>query len=172
MADSNYPVRSYADPSVSILTENSNTTQRIIYPTRNTVFTSDLLARFVRIRPPLNSGDGQLTLRQIAVFDISGFNISVNNETYATSSMSGAGEPNIVVNGTISAAIMATDNTVNGGSSTTTNTLMNVLMAAGEIIYIFSVESRFSNSLNNIDSNIIYKEVLKGYVIISINCFA
>lgn len=89
-----YPVRSYIDPA----TINSSP-QKMIYPTRDTVYTSDLVARFVRVRPPLSGGDGILNLGQIAVFDVSGFNVSTMQATYATSAAAGAATADTVVNG-------------------------------------------------------------------------
>lgn len=50
--DPAYPVRSYTDPTTASLPN-----PRIIYPTRNTVYTSDLFARYVRVRPPFQSAD-------------------------------------------------------------------------------------------------------------------
>lgn len=92
-----YPVRSYIDPSTASLP-----TPRVIYPTRNTVYTSDLFARYVRVRPPLTTtGDGLLNLAQISVFDISGFNISVQMPTMGTSTADGAASSDAVVNGTL-----------------------------------------------------------------------
>jgi len=99
ITDPNYPVRSIVDPSTI-----GAPTPRILYPTRDTVYTSDLTARFVRVRPPIIGGDGYLNLAQIAVFDISGFNISVQKRTYATSTFSGAMNAKEVVNGTIDAS--------------------------------------------------------------------
>ena len=95
-----YKVRSYIEPSTNRL-ENP----RIIYPTRNTVYTSDLFARYVRVRRPESaatrgSGDGVLNLAQISVFDVSGFNVSVQMPVYATSDADGAATPDTVVNGT------------------------------------------------------------------------
>ena len=100
-----YPVRSYPDPSTKSLS-----TQRIIYPTRSDVYTSDLFARYVRVRPPLSSQqggskDGLVNLSQLAVFDVSGFNISVQMETYGTSVAEGAGTPDVAVNGTTSQSL-------------------------------------------------------------------
>jgi len=98
--DPAYAVRSYVDPSTAALP-----TPRIIYPTRNTVYTSDLFARYVRVRPPLSgtasgSGDGILNLAQLSVFDVSGFNISTQLKTRATSVAPGAATADTVVNGT------------------------------------------------------------------------
>jgi len=89
-----YPIRSFIDPSTASLP-----TPRIIYPTRNTIYTSDLFARYVRVRPPL--AGGLLNLAQISVFDVSGFNISVQMPTYCTSTADGAGSGDSVVNGTL-----------------------------------------------------------------------
>jgi hypothetical protein len=47
-----YPVRSYIDPSTLSLPK-----PKMIYPTRHTVYTSDLFARYVRVRPPFQSAD-------------------------------------------------------------------------------------------------------------------
>ena len=94
----NYPIRSYIDP-VTFGTD----TPRIIYPTRNTFYTSDLIARFVRVRPPLG-GNGFLNLAQIAVFDVSGLNISTYQPTYATSTSEYSSNSDSVVNGTTSIA--------------------------------------------------------------------
>ena len=95
-----YSVRSYIDPST-----NSLPNPRIIYPTRNTVYTSDLFARYVRVRQPESaatrgSGDGVLNLAQLSVFDVSGFNVSVQMPVYATSAANGAATADTVVNGT------------------------------------------------------------------------
>ena len=95
-----YPVRSYIDPTTATLAN-----PRIIYPTRNTVYTSDLFARYVRVRPPLvgptrGSGDGILNLMQLSVFDVSGFNISAQMPVYATSTSAAAASADTVVNGT------------------------------------------------------------------------
>jgi len=90
-----YPVRHYIDPG----TVNA-VPPKIIYPTRDTIYTSDLVARFVRVRPPESLGDGVLNLVQIAVFDVSGNNISAQKPTYATSVTEGAGSADSVVNGT------------------------------------------------------------------------
>lgn len=97
--DPAYTVRSYIDPTTL-----SMAVPRTIFPTRNTVYTSDLFARYVRVRPPLSgvSGDGLLNLAQISVFDVSGFNISVQMPTYATSVAPGAADADTVVNGTSS----------------------------------------------------------------------
>jgi len=59
----------------------------------------------VRVRPPLpgaarGSGDGLLNLSQISVFDVSGFNISTQMPTYATSAAAGMAGADTVVNGT------------------------------------------------------------------------
>jgi hypothetical protein len=90
-----YPVRHYIDPATA-----GSIPSKIIYPTRDTVYTSDLVARFVRIRPPASLGDGVLNLVQLAVFDVSGRNISSQQPTYATSLTEGAGNADSVVNGT------------------------------------------------------------------------
>lgn len=90
-----YPVRHYIDPATA-----GSIPSKIIYPTRDTVYTSDLVARFVRIRPPVSLGDGVLNLVQLAVFDVSGRNISSQQPTYATSLTEGAGNADSVVNGT------------------------------------------------------------------------
>ena len=95
-----YPIRSYPDPSTGALS-----TPRMIYPTRSDVYTSDLFARYVRVRPPLSSqqggsNDGLVNLAQLAVFDVSGFNISVQMNTNASSTADGAGSPDVAVNGT------------------------------------------------------------------------
>jgi hypothetical protein len=98
--DPAYPVRSYVDPSTQSLP-----VPRVIYPTRNTVYTSDLFARYVRVRPALpgttsGSGTGALYLAQISVFDVSGFNVSTQLPTYGTSTAVDAGPADTVVNGT------------------------------------------------------------------------
>jgi len=100
MDDPAYPVRSYVDPTTQSLP-----VPRVIYPTRNTVYTSDLFARYVRVRPALpgtmsGSGTGALYLAQISVFDVSGFNVSTQLPTYATSVAAEAGLADTVVNGT------------------------------------------------------------------------
>jgi hypothetical protein len=96
MNDPNYTVRSYIDPST-----HDAATPRLIYPTRDMVYTSDLTARFVRVRPPITGGDGFLNIAQLAVFDISGINISIDKRTYATSTFSGAMPAKELVNGTV-----------------------------------------------------------------------
>ena len=96
MNDPNYPIRSYIEPATL-----GSSNPRIIYPTRDMVYTSDLTARFVRVRPPVVGGDGFLNLAQIAVFDISGINISIDKRTYATSTFSGAMPAKELVNGTV-----------------------------------------------------------------------
>jgi hypothetical protein len=78
MFDPNYPIRSYVDPTTA-----NTPTQKFIYPTRDTVYTSDLYARYVRVK--CAATNGYLNLSQIAVFDVSGFNISVKQPVYATS---------------------------------------------------------------------------------------
>jgi hypothetical protein len=95
--DISYPIRSYVDPSTS-----GTPTPRTIYPTRNTVYTSDLLARYVRVRPPIVAAGATtpfINLSQLAVFDISGFNISIQQPAYGTSVAPGAAPPSIAVNG-------------------------------------------------------------------------
>ena len=111
-----YNTRSYID----------GTTKKVIYPTRSKVFKSDLVARYVRIRPAVNAsntqvgnayvdpvlyevhgntgnttfnGDGFMNLTQLEVYDVSGYNISKNKRTYATSTAVGSGSSDIVVNG-------------------------------------------------------------------------
>jgi hypothetical protein len=102
MADTNYPIRSYADPS----TEGTTGNTKMIYPTRDVAYTTDLLARYIRIRPPESAteGSGVLTLSQITIFDVSGHNISVEKPTYATSTSSLSAKPASVVNGVLSVA--------------------------------------------------------------------
>jgi len=97
--NSAYKVRSYLDFATA-----STATPRIIYPTRSLAFTSDLYARYVRVRPPLSgtggSGtDGFITLGQISVFDCSGFNVSTGKTVFATSAAEGAAEAADVVSG-------------------------------------------------------------------------
>jgi hypothetical protein len=99
MNDPNYSIRSYIEPATL-----RSSTPRIIYPTRDMVYTSDLTARFVRVRPPVAGGDGFLNLAQLAVFDISGINISIEKRTYATSTFSGAMPAKELVNGTLDAS--------------------------------------------------------------------
>jgi hypothetical protein len=99
MNDPNYSIRSYIEPATL-----RSSTPRIIYPTRDMVYTSDLTARFVRVRPPVAGGDGFLNLAQLAVFDISGLNISIEKRTYATSTYSGALPTKELVNGTLDAS--------------------------------------------------------------------
>jgi len=99
--NSAYKVRSYVDASTA-----STPKPRIVYPTRSLAFTSDLYARYVRVRPPLSgtggSGtDGFLNLGQICVFDCSGFNISTGKNVFATSLTDGAADATSVVSGSI-----------------------------------------------------------------------
>ena len=92
MSNPNYQIRSYIDPS----TVNTPTPKKV-YPTRMTAYTSDLYARYVRVRcAPTN---GYLNLSQIAVFDVSGFNVSVSMPTYATSTDSNGVTADNVVGG-------------------------------------------------------------------------
>ena len=102
MFDTNYPIRSYEDPSTKGATGNT----KMIYPTREVAYTTDLLARYIRIRPPISvtEGNGLLTLSQISIFDVSGHNISVEKPTYATSTSPLSAQPSIVVNGVLSEA--------------------------------------------------------------------
>jgi len=96
--DPAYAVRSYVDPSTAAMP-----VPRIIYPTRNVIYTSDLFARYVRVRPPLpgtTSGDRLINLAQLSVFDVSGFNISTQLNTFGTSVAPGAATADIAVNGT------------------------------------------------------------------------
>ena len=88
-----YPIRSYIDPATATAAQ-----PKVIYPTRDTVYKSDLLARFVRIRP----GATSMAISQIAVFDISGNNISMDKEAYATSTMSDAAPISTIVSGSMS----------------------------------------------------------------------
>jgi hypothetical protein len=98
MSDPNYPIRSYIDPSTV-----NTALPRQVYPTRTTAYTSDLYARYVRIRcAPTN---GYLNLTQIAVFDVSGFNVSVLQPTYATSTDPTGIEAKNVVSGAINSGI-------------------------------------------------------------------
>jgi hypothetical protein len=106
ISDPQYPIRSYIEPSTYDLP-----VPKVIYPTRVSAYKSDLVARFVRVRPPLVPvvsgslmGDGYLNLSQIAVFDVSGFNVSRLKSTYATSKSSSSAEAEAVVNGTNSDA--------------------------------------------------------------------
>jgi len=78
MSNPSYQIRSHIDSSTAY-----TPTPKTVYPTRATAYTSDLYARYVRVRcAPTN---GYLNLSQIAVFDVSGFNVSVLKPTYATS---------------------------------------------------------------------------------------
>lgn len=94
ISDPSYPIRSYIDPITG-----SSETPRVIYPTRNTVYTSDLVARFVRLR---GVNLRLLAVTQIAVFDVSGNNISINKSTYASSTASISASADSLVNGSIS----------------------------------------------------------------------
>jgi hypothetical protein len=93
MSDPSYPIRSYLD-TVTATSEKP----RVIYPTRDTIYTSDLFARFVRVR---GAAGGTLAVTQIAVFDVSGDNVSINKTTYATSASLTSAPADSVVNGSI-----------------------------------------------------------------------
>ena len=144
-----YSVRSYVDPST-----NNLATPRIIYPTRNTVYTSDLFARYVRVRRPESaatrgSGDGVLNLAQISVFDVSGFNVSVQMEVKATSVANGAATADTVVNGTSDQS--DTLSTVWQPATTDTNAYWEVdlgkLINISQVIYFGGTfhEAKFRN---------------------------
>ena len=94
VADPNFAVRSFIDPD----------TKNTVYPTRRKIYTSDLLARFVRIRPSLLSGDGLINISEIKVYDTSGNLVSFNKNVYATSTKTGSLPPKSVVDGKIHAA--------------------------------------------------------------------
>lgn len=88
-----YSVRQYKDPGVK--------TPRMIYPTRTSVYTSDIYARYVRLRPAASS-PRVLTLAQIGVFDVSGFNVSTGMTTFVSGTgVDGGIEPKEVVSGSL-----------------------------------------------------------------------
>jgi hypothetical protein len=69
-----YPIRSITDIMTNIT----------LYPFRVSHRTSDLIARFVRIRPPVGN-TSRLQLTELEVFDVSGMNVAVNRATFSTS---------------------------------------------------------------------------------------
>lgn len=69
-----YPIRNITDIMTNIT----------LYPFRVSHRTSDLTARFVRIRPPVGSTN-RLQLTEIEIYDVSGTNVAVNRPTYSTS---------------------------------------------------------------------------------------
>jgi len=91
VADPNFAIRSYIDP----------TSKTTIYPTRRLTYTSDLNARFIRIRPSLLGGDGRLNITQIKVYDTSDNLVSYKKIVNATSTQLGALPPASVINGNI-----------------------------------------------------------------------
>jgi hypothetical protein len=98
--NSAYQVRSYIDPATSTLGK-----PKTIYPTRKLQYKSDLYARYVRVSPALPNtagrADGYINLAQLSIFDVSGFNVSTQMSTYATSAAPGAGSADTVVSGSV-----------------------------------------------------------------------
>lgn len=91
VSDPNFALRSFIDPA----------TREPIYPTRRLTYTSDLLARFIRIRPSLLSGDGFMNITQIRVYDTSGNLVSSGKKVTATSTSSISFPATSVTNGKI-----------------------------------------------------------------------
>jgi hypothetical protein len=128
ISDPSYPIRSYIDAATA-----TSESPRVIYPTRDTVYTSDLVARFVRVR---GVNLQLLALTQIAVFDVSGINISINKSTYATSMAStsasafreGTETPEVELNSTSSAADVVIANVF----PNPTNGKLNVILEASD----------------------------------------
>ena len=84
-----YYVRQYTDSGSS----------RVVYPTRSYMYTSDIYARYVRVRGAA-AATQNITLAQIAVFDASGFNVSTGMTVMATSTgIDGGIDAKDVVNG-------------------------------------------------------------------------
>jgi len=69
-----YPIRNITDIMTNIT----------LYPFRVSHRISDLMARFVRIRPSVGSTN-RLQLTEIEIYDVSGTNVAVNRPTYSTS---------------------------------------------------------------------------------------
>jgi len=69
--------------------------------TDQTIVTKHFMGRYVRVRPAFNEGDGYLNLSQIIVYNVLGKNISLGAQTFATSTMDGAGSPSVLVDGSV-----------------------------------------------------------------------
>ena len=91
--NSAYYVRQYTDPGLT------SSSSRTVYPTRSFMYTSDIYARYVRVRPAATNPK-VLTLAQIGIFDVSGMNISTNMTVYtSTAGVDGGLDPKDIVNG-------------------------------------------------------------------------
>ena len=71
-----YPIRSVVDPM----------TNRTFYPFNVTQYTSDLMARYVRIRPPIGASSSRLQVSAIEIYDVSGGNVALNSDKTFSSS--------------------------------------------------------------------------------------
>ena len=132
--DVNYPIRSYPEPAPNGF---GSSTGRILYPTRDTVYTSDLMARYVRIRPPISGG--LLNIAHFAVFDISGLNMSVMQPTYGTSKATGAGSSDTPVSGTIDSSGSTLDSVwqpATQGSSEYWEVDLGLNILIAEVVYV------------------------------------
>jgi hypothetical protein len=71
---SNYQVRTLTNPA----------TNQTIYPTRKSMYTSDLFARYIRIRPSTLAADGILNITRIEIYDNSNNLVSNTKGVIAT----------------------------------------------------------------------------------------
>jgi hypothetical protein len=61
--------------------------------------TNGFVGQYVRIKPPKTNGDGYMHFSQIMIYNILGLNIAAGKQIYATSTMKGAANPKILVDG-------------------------------------------------------------------------
>jgi hypothetical protein len=104
---SKYPIRSYTD---------SNGT--VQYPTRDSTPYANISARYVRIRPPTTSGDGVLSLSQVAIYDETNTIVSINKPVYASSTAPSAATASSVTDGTLIARNAPYWSSAGGGRTT------------------------------------------------------
>ena len=124
---SKYPIRSYTD---------SNGT--VQYPTRDSTPYANISARYVRIRPPTTSGDGVLSLSQVAIYDETNTIVSVNRPVYASSTAPSAATAGSVTDGTLIARNAPYWSSAGGGRTTELfdidlgkNTLISTIVVYG-----------------------------------------